>query len=106
MGHIKLAAPVAHIWFSKGTPSRMGVLLDMSPKNLERILYFSQYIVTDIDEDARTSAIETLKEYQENHPEKIITNKDEENSEEDTPKDVELKIRERINELKCSKRLY
>jgi len=103
MGHIKLAAPVAHIWFSKGTPSRMGVLLDMSPKNLERILYFSQYIVTDIDEDARTSAIETLKEYQENHPEKIITNKDEENSEEDTPKDVELKIRERINELETLK---
>ena len=61
MGHINLAAPVAHIWFSKGTPSRMGVLLDMSPKNLERILYFSQYIVTNVDEEARQSAIDTLK---------------------------------------------
>ena len=44
MGHIALAAPVAHIWFSKGTPSRIGVLLDLSPRNLERILYFSPYL--------------------------------------------------------------
>ena len=56
MGHISLAAPVAHIWFSKGTPSRLGVLLDISPRNLERILYFSQYIVTSIDEDTRLEA--------------------------------------------------
>jgi DNA-directed RNA polymerase subunit beta' len=93
MGHINLAAPVAHIWFSKGTPSRMGVLLDMSPKNLERILYFSQYIVTNVDEEARQSAIDTLKEYQENHPENILSKEKEEEQ------DIELKIRERINEL-------
>ena len=40
MGHIHLAAPVAHIWFSKGTPSRLGLLLDLSPRNLDRVLYF------------------------------------------------------------------
>ena len=62
MGHIALAAPVAHIWFSKGTPSRLGVLLDISPRNLERILYFSQYIVTSIDEEKRSEAIDTLNE--------------------------------------------
>jgi len=45
MGHIALAAPVAHIWFSKGIPSRLGLLLDMSPRNLERVLYFAQYLV-------------------------------------------------------------
>ena len=57
MGHIKLAAPVAHIWFSKSTPSRLGLLLDVSPKNLERVLYFAQYIVTSIDQNAKLDAI-------------------------------------------------
>ena len=57
MGHITLAAPVAHIWFSKGTPSRLGVLLDISPRNLERILYFSQYIVTSLDEEKKQEAL-------------------------------------------------
>ncbi|MDO8672234.1 MAG: DNA-directed RNA polymerase subunit beta', partial [Dehalococcoidia bacterium] len=53
MGHIDLASPVSHIWFVKGTPSRIGLLLDVSPRSLERILYFAQYIVTGVDEDAR-----------------------------------------------------
>ena len=47
MGHIELAAPVSHIWYFKGIPSRMGLILDMSPRNLEKILYFAAYIVTD-----------------------------------------------------------
>ncbi len=47
MGHIELAAPVSHIWYFKGTPSRMGLCLDISPRNLERVLYFASYIVTD-----------------------------------------------------------
>jgi DNA-directed RNA polymerase subunit beta' len=53
MGHIKLASPVSHVWYFKGIPSRMGLLLDMSPRNLEKVLYFANYIVTHIDEDAR-----------------------------------------------------
>ncbi|PLS78408.1 MAG: DNA-directed RNA polymerase subunit beta' [Chloroflexi bacterium] len=52
MGHIMLASPVSHIWFVKGTPSRLGLLLDLSPRNLERVLYFASYIVTDVDEVA------------------------------------------------------
>lgn len=47
MGHIELAAPVSHIWFFKGIPSRMGLILDMSPRALEKVLYFASYIVTD-----------------------------------------------------------
>ncbi len=47
MGHIKLAAPVSHIWYFKGIPSRMGLVLDVTPKNLEKVLYFASYIVTD-----------------------------------------------------------
>ena len=47
MGHIELATPVAHIWYLKGIPSRMGLILDMSPKQLEEIIYFVSYVVTD-----------------------------------------------------------
>ena len=47
MGHIELAAPVSHIWYFKGIPSRMGLMLDMSPRLLEKVLYFATYIVTD-----------------------------------------------------------
>ena len=61
MGHIGLAAPVAHIWFSKATPSRLGLLLDISPRNLERVLYFAQYLVMEVDEDIRQSKVDTLK---------------------------------------------
>jgi DNA-directed RNA polymerase subunit beta' len=50
MGHIALASPVSHIWFVKGTPSRLGLLLDISPRNLERVLYFAAYIIVEIDE--------------------------------------------------------
>ena len=62
MAHIQLAAPVAHVWFSKGIPSRLGLLLDLSPRNLERVLYFAKYIITHIDEDKRSSLIQSLKE--------------------------------------------
>ena len=58
MGHIRLAAPVAHIWFSKSTPSRLGLLLDLSPRNLERVLYFAQHIITSVDDEKRVEIIE------------------------------------------------
>ncbi len=58
MGHIRLAAPVAHIWFSKTTPSRLGLLLDLSPRNLERVLYFAQHIITSVDDEKRAEFIE------------------------------------------------
>jgi DNA-directed RNA polymerase subunit beta' len=62
MGHIQLASPVSHIWYFKGTPSRLGILLDISPRNLERILYFALYIVTYVDEDARKRALAAIEE--------------------------------------------
>jgi DNA-directed RNA polymerase subunit beta' len=62
MGHIELASPVAHIWFVKGTPSRIGLLLDISPRSLERVLYFAQFIVTSVNEDVRRAALEALRE--------------------------------------------
>ena len=62
MGHIQLASPVSHIWFFKGTPSRLGILLDMSPRNLERILYFALYVVTHIDEHQRERVLQQIGE--------------------------------------------
>src|SRR5205085_2552992 len=62
MGHIQLASPVSHIWFFKGTPSRLGILLDMSPRNLERILYFALYVVTHIDEHQKERVLQTIEE--------------------------------------------
>src|SRR3569832_2214768 len=61
MGHIDLAAPVSHIWFFKGVPSRIGYLLDMAPKELEKILYFAASIVTWVDQEARWRDIPTLR---------------------------------------------
>lgn len=58
MGHIGLASPVSHIWYVKGVPSRLGLLLNISPRHLERVLYFAQYIVTNVNEDARSRAIQ------------------------------------------------
>jgi DNA-directed RNA polymerase subunit beta' len=62
MGHIELASPVSHIWYFKGTPSRIGLLLDLSPRNLEKILYFALYVVTHVDEEARTRALANIEE--------------------------------------------
>ena len=53
MGHIELAAPVTHIWYFKGVPSRLGYLLDIAPKDLERIIYFAAYVITRIDDKRR-----------------------------------------------------
>ncbi|MEG1858928.1 MAG: DNA-directed RNA polymerase subunit beta', partial [Christensenellaceae bacterium] len=66
MGHIELAAPVSHIWYFKGIPSRMGLLLDMSPRSLEKILYFAAFVVTDVGETPlEYKQLLTDKEYRE-----------------------------------------
>src|SRR6059058_2166719 len=61
MGHVDLAAPVSHIWFFKGVPSRIGYLLDMAPKELEKVLYFAASIVTWVDEEARAKDLDSLE---------------------------------------------
>ena len=65
MGHIELAAPVSHIWYFKGIPSRMGLILDLSPRTLEKVLYFANYIVVDPGEtNLMYKQVLTEKEYQ------------------------------------------
>jgi len=62
MGHIELAAAVSHIWYFKGVPSRMGYLLDISPKDLEKVLYFAAYLITDVDKERRENDLPLLKQ--------------------------------------------
>ncbi|HEY5342933.1 MAG TPA: DNA-directed RNA polymerase subunit beta', partial [Solirubrobacteraceae bacterium] len=62
MGHVDLAAPVSHIWFFKGVPSRIGYLLDMAPKELEKVLYFAASIITWVDDEARTKDLDSLEQ--------------------------------------------
>ncbi|MCP2264762.1 DNA-directed RNA polymerase subunit beta' [Promicromonospora thailandica] len=61
MGHIELAAPVTHIWFFKGVPSRLGYLLDLAPKDLEKVIYFAAYMITSVDEEARQEDLPNLQ---------------------------------------------
>jgi len=69
MGHIELAAPVTHIWYFKGVPSRLGYLLDLAPKDLEKVIYFAAYMITSVDEDARHEDLP-------NHEKKIALEKE------------------------------
>ena len=62
MGHIELAAPVTHIWFFKGVPSRLGYLLDIAPKDLEKVIYFAAYMVTRVDEEQRHQDLPDLQD--------------------------------------------
>ncbi|MBT0565862.1 DNA-directed RNA polymerase subunit beta' [Williamsia sp. CHRR-6] len=61
MGHIELAAPVTHIWYFKGVPSRLGYLLDLAPKDLEKIIYFAAYVITAVDDELRHNELSTLQ---------------------------------------------
>jgi DNA-directed RNA polymerase subunit beta' len=61
MGHIKLAVPVAHIWFLRGVPSRLGLVLDLGVQELEKVVYFASYIITSVDEEARMSTLEQIE---------------------------------------------
>ena len=62
MGHIDLKAPVSHIWFLRGVPSKIGLLLDLSVQNLEKVIYFANFIITHVDEDLRAATLEQVKQ--------------------------------------------
>jgi DNA-directed RNA polymerase subunit beta' len=77
MGHIDLAAPVSHIWFFKGVPSRIGYLLDIAPRELEKVLYFAASIVTAVDNDARAKDLADLEDKVRAESERIYVDRDE-----------------------------
>src|SRR5438128_1598733 len=77
MGHIDLAAPVSHIWFFKGVPSRIGYLLDIAPRELEKVLYFAASIVTAVDNEARAKDLNDLEDKVRAESEQIYVDRDE-----------------------------
>ena len=77
MGHIDLAAPVSHIWFFKGVPSRIGYLLDIAPRELEKVLYFAASIVTAVDVEARAKDLNDLEDKVKSESEQIYVDRDE-----------------------------
>ncbi len=77
MGHIDLAAPVSHIWFFKGVPSRIGYLLDIAPRELEKVLYFAASIVTSVDVEARAKDLNDLEDKVRSEAERIDVDRDE-----------------------------
>src|ERR671926_1728832 len=77
MGHIDLAAPVSHIWFFKGVPSRIGYLLDIAPRELEKVLYFAASIVTGVDVEKRAADLAELEDKVRAESERIYVDRDE-----------------------------
>ena len=86
MGHIELAAPVTHIWYFKGVPSRLGYLLDLAPKDLERIIYFAAYVITRVDADRRHDDLPDIEAEIEAEKKEIDADRDDQ-------------IKKRLNEL-------
>lgn len=76
MGHIELAAPVTHIWYFKGVPSRLGYLLDLAPKDLEKVIYFAAYMITEVDAEAREEDLPQLEKKLANDRKKIEARRD------------------------------
>src|SRR5674476_602950 len=76
MGHIELAAPVTHIWYFKGVPSRLGYLLDIAPKDLEKVIYFAAYMITSVDDEARHRDLPSLEAKVETERKHIETRRD------------------------------
>src|SRR5207253_6451826 len=93
MGHIELAAPVTHIWYFKGVPSRLGYLLDIAPKDLERIIYFAAYVITRVDEERRHKDLPEIEKEIEDEKREIDGRRD------DDIRDRLADLEERLREL-------
>jgi DNA-directed RNA polymerase subunit beta' len=98
MGHIALAAPVAHVWYTRRVPSHLGLLLNVSRRNLDRVLYFAQYAVTYVDEDARKKALQRIED------DITRVELEEEEALEARREDVETVRAEGLEELEAEKR--
>ncbi len=94
MGHIKLATPIAHVWFFKGAPSKLSLLLDIYPRDLEAIIYFAKYLVTKISEDKKKIALEKIAD----NKKKALLNLEKEGKGKE--KELELELKKKADEVK------
>ncbi|MFH1657129.1 MAG: DNA-directed RNA polymerase subunit beta' [bacterium] len=106
MGHIKLACPVSHIWFLRGLPSRIGMVLDLPANQIEKVIYFASYVVTSVSEDARKEVLEEIeKEYKQKQ--KTIKAENEKKKDLETALDKLKKVRDKtkteVSDLKYLK---
>jgi len=99
-GHIKLAVPVSHIWFLRGVPSKIGLALDISAQDLEKVVYFASYVVMEVDEEARREAMSRIDSEYKGKQKKIKTEKDEGGEKMDDLKGAYQLGREEIKNLK------
>ncbi len=90
LGHIELAAPVAHVWYTRRVPSYLGILLDVSRRNLDRVLYFAQHVITHVDEEARQKALKRIEEDLAHQSEVIRTELEEQEESVRAGREVEL----------------
>jgi DNA-directed RNA polymerase subunit beta' len=103
MGHIKLIVPVSHIWFLRGVPSKVGLSMEMSYQELEKVIYFSAYVVTEVNEEARLKAAEQLEAEYKNKQKDIKSGKSEKVNLEDAMKDLKesyMQARDEIRDLR------
>ena len=102
MGHIKLASPVSHIWFLRGVPSRMGVILDLPMHHLEKVIYFASYIITSINEEAKKNILEEIeKEFKSKSKSQLAESSKTDNAKKGAKPKKEKKIK--LTELKAAK---
>ena len=99
MGHLSLSVPVVHVWYFKGAPSKLSLILDLSPKSLENVIYFASYLVLVVDEDKRNKALKILKETMEDRQKTLASDfaqkmKDEEENKREKIKDQKSKIKD------------
>ncbi|MGB3716340.1 MAG: DNA-directed RNA polymerase subunit beta' [Candidatus Promineifilaceae bacterium] len=97
LGHIELAAPVAHVWYTRRVPSYLGLLLNISRRNLDRVLYFAQYVVTFVDEEARKRALKRLEEELEEA--ELLLHEENRNEIDEATKEVRERLAERESDL-------
>jgi DNA-directed RNA polymerase subunit beta' len=91
MGHISLSVPVIHVWYFKGAPSKLSLILDLSPKSLENVIYFASYLVLSVDEDKRNKALSALKQTMEERQKALSADFDKKNKEEEKEKEGKIK---------------
>src|SRR5512139_2939548 len=93
MGHIELAAPVAHIWYTRRVPSYLGLLLDVSRRNMDRVLYFAQYVITYVDEEGRLKALRRQDEEMQREKTRL------ERSVHEKIAEIDLRLKEAVDNL-------
>ncbi|MFC1644500.1 DNA-directed RNA polymerase subunit beta' [Patescibacteria group bacterium] len=103
MGHIELAVPVSHIWFLRGVPSKVGLVLGLSYQDIEKVIYFSAYLVTSVDEAAQNRVMDQLENEYKNKKKEIKKSDEDAEEKEDMLKDLNVEYRNSSDELKSLK---